>query len=51
MVMQDSKDLYTFVPNKLFVQLLNISLKKFVFLKTFHSKVSCVGLLIKTLNG
>ena len=27
--------LYTFVPNKSFGQLLNISLKNFIFLKTF----------------
>ena len=32
----DSRVLYTFVPNKPFGQLLDISPKNFVFLKTFH---------------
>ena len=32
---QDSKVLYIFVPNKLFVQLLDIWPKNFIFLKTF----------------
>ena len=31
---QDSRDLYTFAPNKLFGQLLDISPKHFIFLKT-----------------
>ena len=35
---QDSRVLYTFVPNKLFVQLLDISLKDFIFLKPFDSE-------------
>ena len=35
---QDSRVLYTFVPNKSFGQLLDISLKNFVFLKTFDSE-------------
>ena len=30
--------MYTFVPNKLFGQLLNISPKNFIFLKTFDSE-------------
>ena len=34
---QDSRALYTFIPNKLFGQLLNISPKNFIFLKTFNS--------------
>ena len=34
--------LYTFVPNKLFGQLLNISPKYFVFLKTFDSECSYI---------
>ena len=34
---QDSKVLYTFVPNKAFGQLLDISPKNFIFLKTFDS--------------
>ena len=37
---QDSSILHTFVPNKLFVQLLYISLKDFVFLKSFDSEFS-----------
>ena len=32
---QDSRVLYTFVPNKSFGQLLNISPKNFIFLKNF----------------
>ena len=36
---QDSRFLYTFVPNKSFVQLLDISLKNFIFLKTFNSEI------------
>ena len=32
---QNSRVLYTFVPNKTFGQLLHISLKHFIFLKTF----------------
>ena len=35
---QDSRVLYNFVCNKSFGQLLNISPKKFIFLKTFNSK-------------
>ena len=34
---QDSRVLYTFLPNKLFGQLLDISPKNFIFLKTFNS--------------
>ena len=34
---RDSRVLYTFVPNKSFGQLLDISPKNFIFLKTFHS--------------
>ena len=33
---QDSRVLHTFVPNKSFGQLLDISPKKFIFLKTFN---------------
>ena len=49
---QDSRALYTFVPNKSFGQLLDISPKNVIFLKTFDSKFSYieVGLLIKILN-
>ena len=35
---QDSRVLYTFVPNKLFGQLLDNSPKSFIFLKTFDSE-------------
>ena len=35
---QDSRVLYTFVPNKPFVSLLQVSPKNHVFLKTFNSK-------------
>ena len=35
---QDSRVLYTFVPNKSFGQLLDISPKNFIFLKTFDSE-------------
>ena len=35
---QDSKDLYTFVPNRSFGQLLDVSPKKFIYLKTFDSE-------------
>ena len=34
---QDSRVLYTFVPNKSLGQLLDISTDKFIFLKTFKS--------------
>ena len=37
---QDSRVLYTFVLNKLFGQLLDISPKKIIFLKTFDSEFS-----------
>ena len=39
---QDSIVFYTFVPNKSFGQLLNISPESFIFLKTFDSEFSCV---------
>ena len=35
---QDSRVLYIFVSNKSFGQLLDISLKNFIFLKTFNSE-------------
>ena len=38
----DSRVLYTFVPNKSFGQLLDISSKKIIFLKTFNSEFSCI---------
>ena len=37
---QDSKVLYTFIPNKSFGQSLDISPKNFIFLKTFNSEFS-----------
>ena len=39
---QDSRVLYTFVSNKSFVQLLDISSKNFIFLKTFNSEFSYI---------
>ena len=39
---QDSRALYTFVPNKLFGQLQGISPKNFIFLKTFNSEFSYI---------
>ena len=39
---QNSRVLYTFVPNKSFGQLLNILPKNFIFLKTFDSKFSYI---------
>ena len=49
---EDLRVLYLFVPDKLFVQLLDISPKKFMFLKTLNSKLYIVksGLLIEILN-
>ena len=41
--------LYTFVPNKSFGQLLDISPESFIFSKTFDSELSKFGLLIKVL--
>ena len=39
---KDSKVLYTFVHNKSFCQLLDISPKNYVFLKTFNSELSYI---------
>ena len=39
---QNSRVLYTFVPNKSFSQLLDISTEKFLFLKTFDSEFSYI---------
>ena len=39
---QDSRILYIFVPNKSFGQLLDISPKNVIFLKTFDSKFSYI---------
>ena len=49
---QDSRVLFTFIPDKLFVDLLDVSSKNFVFLQTFISECSSIEvcLLIKILN-
>ena len=49
---QDSRALYTVVPNKSFGQLLDMPLKNFTFLKTFTQNFHILkyGLLIKILN-
>ena len=49
---QNSRVLHTFIPDKLFDQLLDISPKKFMFLKTFDSEFSYIeyGLLNKILS-
>ena len=39
---EDSRVLYTFVPNKSFGQLLDISPKSFIYLKTFNSEFSYI---------
>ena len=39
---QDSRVLYTFVLNKSFLQLLDNSLKRFIFSKTFNSESSSI---------
>ena len=46
---QDSRAFHTLVPNKSFGQLLDISPKKIIFLKTFDVELK-YGLLIKILN-
>ena len=43
---QDLRVLYAFVPNKLFGQLLDISPKNFIFLKTFDSEFLYIELWI-----
>ena len=49
---QNPRVLYTFVPNKLFGQLLDISPKNFIFLKTLTQNVHTLkySLLIKILS-
>ena len=39
---RDSRILYKFIPNKSFDQLLDVSLKTFIVLKTFNSGVSYI---------
>ena len=41
---QDSRVLHTFAPNKSFGQLLDISPKNFMFLKTFGSEFSYINI-------
>ena len=41
---KDPRVLYTFAPNKSFGQLLDISAKYFIFLKTFDSEFSYIEL-------
>ena len=48
---QISKVLYTFVPNKSFGQLLDISPKSFIFLKTFNSEFSCTDVSFTDQNS
>ena len=42
---------YTFVPNKLFGQLLNISPENFIFLKTFDSEFSHIDVWFTDQNS
>ena len=48
---QDLRVLYAFVPNKLFGQLLDISPKNFIFLKTFDSEFLYIELWITDQNS
>ena len=48
---QDSRVLYTCVSNNLFGQLLDISPKSFIFLKTFHSEFSYVEVWFTNQNS
>ena len=48
---QDSRVLYTFVPNKSFGQLLDISPKNFIFVKTFNSEFSYIEVLFTDQNS
>ena len=48
---QDSRVLYTFVPNKLFGSLLEISPKNHIFLKTFSSEYSEIKVWFTDQNG
>ena len=47
----NSRILYTFVPNKSFGQLLDISSKNFVFLKTFNSEFSYIEVWLTDKNS
>ena len=48
---QNSRVLYTFAPNKLFGQLLDISPKCFIFLKTFDSEFSYIDVWFTNQNS
>ena len=48
---QNSRVLYTFVPNQSFGQLLNISLENFIFLKTFDSEFSQIDVWFTDQNS
>ena len=48
--LQNSRVVYTFVPNKSFGQLLDISSKNFIFLKTFDSEFSYIEVQFKVQN-
>ena len=48
--LQNSRVVYTFVPNKSFGQLLDISSKSFIFLKTFDSEFSYIEVQFKDQN-
>ena len=48
---QDSRVLYTYVPNKSFGQLLGISPQNFIFWKTFDSEFSCIEVCFTDQNS
>ena len=48
---QDSKILFTFVPNKPFGSFLDISTKSHVFLKTFNSEFQVIELQLRDQNS
>ena len=48
---QKSRVLYTYVPNKSFGQLLDISPENFIFLKTFDSEFWCIEVLFTDQNS
>ena len=48
---QDSRVLFTFLPNKLFYQLLDICPKNFILLKTFNSEFSYIEVLFTDQNS
>ena len=48
---QNSRVLYTFFPNRLFGQLLDISPNNFIFLKNFDTEISCIELWFTDQNS